>query len=106
VFLHVGTTLVVPTEGDVYEPTDGAVTVPYPPSPGACASANVLVRGKAAANAIVVSLMRVSFFFSPWDNRAVSSLVPYLSVIEAAKPFTSRRASMLQQSSSIECHSG
>jgi hypothetical protein len=63
VFLHVGTTLLVPTEGEVYEPTDGAVTVPYPPSPGAWASANVLVRVKAVANAIVVSFMRVSFLF-------------------------------------------
>jgi hypothetical protein len=63
VFLHVGTVLVVPTEGEVNEPTEGAVTVPYPPSPGACARANVLVRVNAVANAIVVSFMSVSFLF-------------------------------------------
>jgi hypothetical protein len=56
VFCHVGTTFVVPTV-DGYEPTEGAVTVPYPPNPGACASANVLVRVKAVASAIVVSFM-------------------------------------------------
>jgi hypothetical protein len=56
VFLHVGTTFVEPT-GAAYEPTEGATTDPYPPSPGACASANVLVRVKAVASAIVESFM-------------------------------------------------
>lgn len=28
VFLHVGTAFVVPTDGQVYDPTDGAVVVP------------------------------------------------------------------------------
>ena len=57
VFLHVGTTFVEPTDGAAYEPTEGATTDPYPPSPGACASANVLVRVKAVASTIVVSFM-------------------------------------------------
>jgi hypothetical protein len=57
VLLQVGTAFVVPI-GAVYEPTEGAVTVPYPPSPGPCASANVLVRVKAVASNIVVSFMR------------------------------------------------
>src|SRR3982074_2434982 len=61
VFLHVGTTFVEPTDGAAYEPTEGATTDPYPPSPGACASANVLVRVKAVASTIVLSLMVVSF---------------------------------------------
>jgi hypothetical protein len=56
VFLHVRGTFVVPTVAG-YEPTEGAVTVPYPPSPGACASANVLVRVKAAARIIVLNFM-------------------------------------------------
>jgi hypothetical protein len=60
VLLHVSGTFVVPTEA-VYEPTEGAVTVPYPPSPGACASANVLVSVKAVASAIVVSFMVLSY---------------------------------------------
>jgi hypothetical protein len=60
VLLHVSGTFVVSTEA-VYEPTEGAVTVPYPPSPGACASANVLVIVKAVANAIVVSFMIPSY---------------------------------------------
>ena len=58
--LHVRGTFVVPT-GAVYEPTEGAVTVPYPPSPGVCASAAVLETARAVANAIVVSFMVVSF---------------------------------------------
>ena len=61
VFLHVGTTFVEPTDGATYEPTEGATTDPYPPSPGACASATVLERAKAVANAIVLSFMVVSF---------------------------------------------
>jgi hypothetical protein len=60
VFLHVGTTFVEPT-GAAYEPTEGATTDPYPPSPGACASANVLVSVKAVASAIVESFMIFSF---------------------------------------------
>ncbi len=61
VFLQVGTTFVEPTDGATYEPTEGATTDPYPPSPGACASATVLVRAKAVANANVVSFMVLSF---------------------------------------------
>jgi hypothetical protein len=61
VFLHVGTTFVEPTDGATYEPTEGATTDPYPPSPGACASATVLVRAKAVANPIVVNFMLLSF---------------------------------------------
>ena len=57
VLLQVRGTFVVPT-GAVYDPTEGATTDPYPPSPGACASANVLVRVKTVVNAIVVSFMR------------------------------------------------
>jgi hypothetical protein len=99
VFLHVGTTLVVPTEGEVYEPTEGAVTVPYPPNPGAWARANVLVRVNAVAKAIVVSFMSVSFLF--FSQRIIAPSLHsfhYLSAMEAAALFTSRRASMLQQS--------
>jgi hypothetical protein len=61
VFLHVGTIFVEPTDGATYEPTEGATTDPYPPSPGACASASVLERVKAVANPIVVSFMVLSF---------------------------------------------
>ena len=61
VVLHVGISFDEPTEGAAYEPTEGATTDPYPESPGACASANVLVRVKAVASAIVVSFMIVSF---------------------------------------------
>ena len=60
VFLHVGTTFVEPTVAG-YEPTEGATTDPYPAVPSACASANVLVRVKAVANAIVVTFMRCPF---------------------------------------------
>ena len=59
VVLHVGVALFTyePTEGVTYEPTDGATDDPYPESP-ACASAAVLERAKAVANAIVLSFMR------------------------------------------------
>jgi hypothetical protein len=57
VFLHVGTTFVEPTVAG-YEPTEGATTDPYPAVPSACASANVLVRVRAVASAIVVTFMR------------------------------------------------
>ena len=57
VFLHVGTTFVEPTVAG-YEPTEGATTDPYLAVPSACASANVLVRVKAVASAIVVTFMR------------------------------------------------
>ena len=60
VFLHVGTTFVEPT-GATYEPTEGCTTDPYPAVPLACASANVLVRVKAVASAIVVTFMRCPF---------------------------------------------
>ena len=63
VFLHVGTTFDEPTEGDTYEPTEEATTDPYPPNPGACASANVLGIVNAIASAIVVSFMVLSFVF-------------------------------------------
>jgi hypothetical protein len=77
VFLHVGTTFVEPT-GAAYEPTEGATTDPYPPSPGACASANVLERVKAVvANVIVLSFMRcLSCCFSQGIKRAISLVVP------------------------------
>jgi hypothetical protein len=48
--------LLVPT-GAVYEPTDGCVTDPYPPTPAVCANANVLVMVRAVANANVNSFM-------------------------------------------------
>jgi hypothetical protein len=57
VFLHVGTTIVEPTDGATYEPTDGATTDPLTPSPGACASAAVPESANAEANAIVVNFM-------------------------------------------------
>jgi len=64
VFLQVGTTFVEPTAVG-YEPTEGATTDPYPSVPVVCASAsvlaNVLVRVSAAASAIVVTFMMVSF---------------------------------------------
>jgi len=65
VLRQVGTTFVEPTGGE-YEPTDGCTTDPYPPSPGACANANVLVRLKAVVNAIVVSFM--AFLLSCLDK--------------------------------------
>src|ERR1700738_4389990 len=68
VFLHVGTTFVEPT-GAWYEPTEGAVTDPYPPTPGACANAYVLVRVRAVASAIVVSFMSCLSCCYPNDNR-------------------------------------
>src|SRR5216684_5000057 len=60
VFRHVGTTFVEPTVAG-YEPTEGATTDPYPAVPSACARANVLVRVKAVASAIVVTFMRCPF---------------------------------------------
>ena len=62
VLFHVRGTFVVPTV-PVYEPTEGAVTVPWP-SAGPCASAAVLETARAVANAIVVSFMVVSFVLS------------------------------------------
>jgi hypothetical protein len=59
VFLHVSGTFVVPTEA-VYEPTEGAVTVPYPAVPFICAIAAELVSASAVAIAIVVSFMILS----------------------------------------------
>ena len=62
VFLHVGTALVVPTEGQEYVPIDGAVTVPYPEVPADCASAAVLESAMAVANTIAASFMAMSLF--------------------------------------------
>lgn len=60
VVLHVGVGFTTePTDGATYEPTDGATDDPYPESP-ACASAAVLERAKAVANAIVLSFMFLS----------------------------------------------
>jgi hypothetical protein len=75
VFRHVGTTVVEPTVAG-YEPTEGATTDPYPAVPSACASANVLVRVKAVASAIVVTFMRCSCCRWIGDNRIVCSTVP------------------------------
>jgi hypothetical protein len=106
VVLHVGVALFTyePTEGVTYEPTDGATDDPYPESP-ACASAAVLERAKAVANA-TVSFIVVSLFAqrttAPSFRRSLNSS---LSAIEAAKLFTSRRVSTLQQPPSIACHS-
>jgi hypothetical protein len=94
VFLHVGTTVVEPTLAG-YEPTEGATTDPYPAVPSACASANVLVRVKAVASAIVVTFMRCPRCRWIEDNRIVCSTVPLkflLSATKAAKLFTIRRA--------------
>jgi hypothetical protein len=103
VFLHVGTTFVEPIVAG-YEPTEGATTDPYPEVP-ACASAAVLERAKAVANA-TVSFIVVSLFAqrttAPSFRRSLNSS---LSAIEAAKLFTSRRVSTLQQPPSIACHS-
>jgi hypothetical protein len=60
------------------------------------ASANVLGTVKAIASAIVVSFMVISFVLRLRDNRTVA-IKFFFSAIEAAKVFTSRRASMLQQ---------
>lgn len=60
VFLHVGTTFEEPTE-DWYDPTEGATLDPYPAVPSVCASASVLVSANAAASAMVVTLMVVTF---------------------------------------------
>jgi hypothetical protein len=94
VFRHVGTTFVEPTVAG-YEPTEGATTDPYPAVPSVCASANVLVRVKAVASAIVVTFMSCPSCRWMGDNRIVCSTVPLkssLSAMQAAKPFTSRRA--------------
>ena len=58
------------------------------------ASANVLGRANAIASAIVASFMVVSFFAKIGDNRT-DTIKFFFSAIEAAKLFTSRRASML-----------
>jgi hypothetical protein len=97
VFRHVGTTFVEPTVAG-YDPTEGATTDPYPAVPSPCASANVLVRAKAVASAIVVTFMTISFLSQIGDHRTVTIKI-FFSAIEAAKLFTSRRALMLQQSS-------
>jgi hypothetical protein len=107
VFLHVGTTFVEPTVAG-YEPTEGATTDPYPAVPSACASANVLVRVKAVASAIVVIFMRCPFL--SLDRRQ-----PHRLLDRSTKIFFKRDGSRqavhisqsreLQQSSSIACHS-
>ena len=64
VFFQVGTAFVVPTDGQVYDPTDGALVVPRQYGPGCargCASAAALERANAVATTIVVSFMVVSF---------------------------------------------
>ena len=75
VVLHVGVALFTyePTDGVTYEPTDGATDDPYPESP-ACASAAVLERAKAVANAIVLSFMRYPSCCI--DKRIVCLIVP------------------------------
>jgi hypothetical protein len=75
VVLHVGVALFTyePTVGATYEPTDGATDDPYPESP-ACASAAVLERAKAVANAIVLSFMKCPSCYL--DNRTVCLIVP------------------------------
>jgi hypothetical protein len=65
VFRQLGTAFVVPTNGQLYVPTDGAVTVPYPAVPPAWASAAVLESAMAAASATVASFMAVSFLVAP-----------------------------------------
>ena|SRR5258706_1047766 len=105
VFLHVGTTFVEPTVVG-YEPTEGGTTDPYPSVPF-CASAAVLERAKATANATVLSFMRCFSRCFRRDNRTVFLPFPkfFFKRDRSHKPFTSRRASMLQQSSSIAYHS-
>ena len=78
VFLHVGTTFVEPTVAG-YDPTEGATTDPYPAVPSACASANVLVRAKAVASAIVVTFMRCPCCRWMGDNPIARSTVPLKS---------------------------
>ena len=74
VVLHVGVGFTdEPTDGATYEPTDGATDDPYPESP-ACASAAVLERAKAVANAIVLIFMRCPSCCL--DNRTVCLIVP------------------------------
>jgi membrane carboxypeptidase/penicillin-binding protein PbpC len=96
VLFHVGTAFVVPT-GAVYEPTEGAVTVPYPPSPGDCASAKVLVRVKAVASTRVLSFMRGGFLvvFTRDNRRTIAPSLRsfhelFLSAMKPATLFTSR----------------
>ena len=68
VLLQVGTALVVPTDGQVYDPSDGAVTVPtggtdcpkLVPDPD-WANAAVAERANAAASARGASFMAGSF---------------------------------------------
>jgi hypothetical protein len=61
VFLHVGTVIVEPTEGNTYDPTEGCTTDPYPSVPVVCASASVVVRVNAVTSVIVVTFMVFSF---------------------------------------------
>jgi hypothetical protein len=77
-----------------------------PPALPLCASANVPESAKAVAGAIVLSFIVLCFssFREATTAPSVRSF-HYLSAMEAAKLFTSRRASMLQQSSSVACHS-
>jgi hypothetical protein len=96
------------TDGPVVGPLIPVVAVPVVGTPVLCASAKVLESAKAVASAIVASFM--GFPSCRFDTRQphrhfYRSLNSSLSATEAAKPFTSRSALMLQQSSSIACHS-
>jgi hypothetical protein len=57
----VGIARVVPTDGIGYDPTDGALTAPYPDVPAWATGAATLGMASAAANAIVVIFMGISF---------------------------------------------
>jgi hypothetical protein len=89
------------TSHDIFPPV-----AELPPALPLCASANVPESAKAVAGAIVLSFIVLCFssFREATTAPSVRSF-HYLSAMEAAKLFTSRRASMLQQSSSVACHS-
>jgi hypothetical protein len=61
VFCQVGIARVVPTDGIGYDPTDGALTAPYPDVPACATGAAALGMASAAASAIVVIFMAMSF---------------------------------------------
>src|ERR1700692_3351771 len=77
---------------------EGAVTVPYPASPGAvCANANVLVRVRAVASAMVESFMVFSFSYCPKDKRPPHPRQYNLGYARPPELFTSHRASMFHR---------
>lgn len=94
-----GTAFVVPTDGQLYDPTDGAVTVPteVPDWPyvvvADCAKAAVLERANAVASTILVNFMAGPFSCS---SNQISTIRPFaitfLQSSASAAPGTARFA--------------